>query len=1417
MKNVKLILFLCALFLGIELTQAQPILYGITPAGGENTQGTILKLNTKDKTLSAAKSFSSYDLGTPTLGNGFIKASDGLLYAPIANYGNFGAGGIIAFNPSTSVYTIKHHFKYDGNGASPTGKLVQAKDGKLYGLTQGGGVNSKGVIYSFDPVTSNYILIYSLNGLSSNENSLIQASNDKLYGIASGGDYGSPTENGAIYSYDLVTNTFETIAEFNSSTISPRGSWIQVGDEIFATAIGALNYTTYQPEPGVIFGYNLTTSTFTIHHTFNGLDGSFPWGSLIQAADGKLYGVTNEGGPAYDPANYRYGRGTIFSFDPKTLTTTTNLHNFDPQNITTIGYAPRPLILGSDNKLYGVTYRGGLPNKEISNGSGSVFSFDPTNLEFNYLAKFGGKEKDPMQPIGSLAEVNGTLFGLTQNGPSNSWSEGRSRGSIYKLTINGVTPQSVEDGTSYENVRRFGSNETGNEGNGGLVKVGNLFYGTSKHGGLYTNGTIFSFNPENDTYTVLYNFGEEGISGIEPADTRLLHIDGKLYGVTERGAVTTNKNLRGVIYSFDLQTKAYQVLYTSGDNPATGIDGFMADLIKDPNSNKVYGTIRNDNNKGSIFSFDFSIPNSFQIEYEFKDVDGGRPRGSIVMKNGVLYGATNGNVSYPPPNYEETLDKGILFSYDPGTQTFSSLHAFNPDASLKQPYPAAFGRGITPIVGKDGNLYFTTEKGGDFDAGTLSKYDFTTSSVSVLKSFQSSSLSEGVSPVPGIMQGSDGLIYGMTEKGGGPDDFGTIFSHDPLDPNSFVTIASLDAQSGSFDEINNKKSKYNVLAEYDIPVAGPASFTTEPAATIVNENATYTTESGKSNYVWTVPGVLNTDYSIVSGGLGATDNTVTIKWLTAGSKNVKVTYTDATAEASNSTAVSAPTFLASPAANLQNEDATYTTESGKSNYVWTIPGVLNTDYAIASGGIGLTDNTVTIKWLTTGSKAVEVTYGNAALKATNSTSISAPTFTANPAASINVNTNATYTTQAGKSNYVWTVPGVLNTDYTIVSGGIGSTDNTVTLSWLTAGSKTVEVTYGNAAIKASTSSTLVNLPAATFTVKPADQICVNTTVTYTTQSGKSNYVWTVPGVNKVDYIINSGGLSNKSASVKLTWKTPGQKIVSVNYANTSAAAIHTTTVNATPTTTFSGPATVNPSQAGIVESIPSAGNGATYTWTITNGKITAGKTTNSIIYNAGASGKVTLCVTVKNSTGCTATATKTVTIVKITTITPTFNPIASICKGAKAPSLPSVSKNGVRGTWSPAVINTATVGTKSYTFTPAAGQAAKSVSISVTIKNCKAGSGSAANATAAGIESNGLTLDAVVFPNPSNANFKLTIKSMSAERASVRVVSMMGTIMDTRLANSGETVQFGDNYNKGIYLIEIVQGNEKKLMKVMKQ
>src|SRR5439155_21919653 len=72
------------------------------------------------------------------------------------------------------------------------------------------------------------------------------------------------------------------------------------------------------------------------------------------------------------------------------------------------------------------------------------------------------------------------------------------------------------------------------------------------------------------------------------------------------------------------------------------------------------------------------------------------------------------------------------------------------------------------------------------------------------------------------------------------------------------------------------------------------------------------------------------------------------------------------------------------------------------------------------------------------------------------------TFTASPGASVCASTDVTYTTQSGQSTYVWTVPGTLGTDYTISSGGISSTDNTVTLKWLTTGSKTVTVNYSDA-------------------------------------------------------------------------------------------------------------------------------------------------------------------------------------------------------------------------------------------------------------------------------------------------------------------------------------------------------------------
>ena len=68
-------------------------------------------------------------------------------------------------------------------------------------------------------------------------------------------------------------------------------------------------------------------------------------------------------------------------------------------------------------------------------------------------------------------------------------------------------------------------------------------------------------------------------------------------------------------------------------------------------------------------------------------------------------------------------------------------------------------------------------------------------------------------------------------------------------------------------------------------------------------------------------------------------------------------------------------------------------------------------------------------------------------------------------------------------------------------------------------------------------------------------------------------------------------------------------------------------------------------------------------------------------------------------------------------IVPTFNQIAPVCQGSIAPALPNPSTNApsINGTWSPATINTGTIGNTTYTFTPAAGQCALNTTMTIEI------------------------------------------------------------------------------------------------------
>ncbi len=66
-------------------------------------------------------------------------------------------------------------------------------------------------------------------------------------------------------------------------------------------------------------------------------------------------------------------------------------------------------------------------------------------------------------------------------------------------------------------------------------------------------------------------------------------------------------------------------------------------------------------------------------------------------------------------------------------------------------------------------------------------------------------------------------------------------------------------------------------------------------------------------------------------------------------------------------------------------------------------------------------------------------------------------------------------------------------------------------------------------------------------------------------------------------------------------------------------------------------------------------------------------------------------------------------------LTPAFTALGPYCVGDVPAVLPTTSTNGVTGSWSPAAISTAAVGTTVYTFTPNVGECANSTTMSVTV------------------------------------------------------------------------------------------------------
>jgi uncharacterized repeat protein (TIGR03803 family) len=374
--------------------------------------------------------------------------------------------------------------------------------------------------------------------------------------------------------------------------------------------------------------------TFTTLVTFDGTNGAQPVGSLVQGADGNLYGTTTNGG-AYSVCSYGSACGTVFKVTPEGGLTT--LYSFD----ATDGSQPvAGLVLGTDGNLYGTTQWGGLF------GWGTVFNIT-TDGDLSTLYNFRGGVGYGGLPAAPLVQAgDGDFYGTTAVGGS---KEGCSAGcgTVFKITLEGALTT----------LFSFGSADDGDYPGSGLLQgLDGNFYGTTQR---YA-GTIFEITPEG-ALTTLYDFP----AAFTDPNGLIQTASGELYGTTRLGGADE----AGMIYKLSptggTPTKLFSFDCTDGCDPGA--------LIQATDGNFYGATYAGGSPYGGTI-FKLTPDGTFTTLHYFCSqpncADGESPLGPLVQAtDGNLYGATYYG-PYGPGTCAEGAGCGTVFKLDVGLGPF---------------------------------------------------------------------------------------------------------------------------------------------------------------------------------------------------------------------------------------------------------------------------------------------------------------------------------------------------------------------------------------------------------------------------------------------------------------------------------------------------------------------------------------------------------------------------------------------------------------------------------------------------------------------------------------------------------------------------------------------------------------------------
>ncbi len=372
-----------------------------------------------------------------------------------------------------------------------------------------------------------------------------------------------------------------------------------------------------------------------------------------------------------------------------------------------------------------------------------------------YRFQGGGSGQGPDSNL--VADGAGNLYGTTYMGGADNY------GAVFELTAAGAESviYSFQNGSDGDGPRNLVMDGTGN------------LYGIS-FGGKYGYGTIFEMTRAG-RLTTLYSF-QGGADGGYPLGQLVVNPKGDVYGTTEIGGDLSCGSGQGCGTVFEVKAGGGETALYAFEGVGVG-DGQTPEggVIMDGAGNLLGTTRSGGTDAGDCVSyggcgtvFELDAKGQEKILYAFQGgSDGMLPEAGVVADSqGNLYGDTGDGCN--------ESGFGCIFKFAPdGAETI--LYRFGGGSDGMWPLENL-------ILDGKGNLYGMTQYGGDgsckdggrhWSCGVVFKVS-SGGAETLLHTFRPGK--DGASPAASLLLGSNGLLYGITTRGGSCGTCGVAFS-----------------------------------------------------------------------------------------------------------------------------------------------------------------------------------------------------------------------------------------------------------------------------------------------------------------------------------------------------------------------------------------------------------------------------------------------------------------------------------------------------------------------------------------------------------------------------------------------------------------------------------------------------------------